>query len=259
MIKKLLLISSFCLMLFTLFGGCGGGTRGSGGEQVYYGFVQSGGGQRLTDVSVTILQTGDTSITNNNGEFNLVTIPVAGTVDFILESKKFSGRSSSKGIPQDATKIFVSFSIGDGNKPDIESSTEVKEREPKTSEKPQKNPTNVPHTTSTSPTPTDGADTSSTPTPTPIASATPTEDSGGSGNTGGGQEDQTVEAEGQISSVSTNSVVVEGKEFTPTSQTEYRGKHGDNLTIANFSTGDEVKAKGHRAGTSILLDKLEKK
>lgn len=75
-----------------------------------------------------------------------------------------------------------------------------------------------------------------------------------SGSTGG---QQTVEAEGNISSLSQNAVVVLGKTFVPTGTTEYRGKNGAVVTLSAFHVGDKVRARGIQSGADVLLQKLE--
>lgn len=156
------------ISLFLLWGGgCGGGTRGSGG-QLFEGVVSDSNARSLSGVSVTILSTGDSSITDNNGAFTISTNDVSGGVEFLLEAQQFSGRVITQEVPQDATRVFVKFTVGSGSSPTITSDIEVKDRIP--------TPTAAPRATATP---------RATMTPIGIPAApTPQPTQGGSGSTG---------------------------------------------------------------------------
>lgn len=270
------LLTAFTLILSVILCiGCGGGTRGSGG-QYYEGFVGDSSGRALSDVSVTILSTGDSAVTDTSGNFTIETEDQAGTVAFLLESPSFSGQVSRE-IPPDSARVFIRFAVSGGSKPDIEATVEVKESRPR--------PTRIP--TPKAPTPTSQSPVS----PAPSPSRTPDDDDSGDDNsddddsddndsdddtdddrtprpspssspspspTAGPREGESTKAEGRITSLSASSVVVEGVTFVPSSSTEYRREDGERISLSDFKVGDSVEARGRITAGTNMLQRLEK-
>lgn len=306
---SLVLISLVFVILFN-GGGCGGGTRGSGG-QLFEGVVSDSSSRSLSGVSVTILLTGDSAVTDENGSFVIATADVSGGVEFLLESPQFSGKVVTQNIPADAARVFVSFIVGSGTKPTITSDIEIKEREPK--------PTAAPRSTATplaTSTPANGLP-APTPTSIPVTGGSGStgggddsgddkgddnsgDDKGGSGNSGSGssgsngsgsngsgsgddsssggsgsnggsgsggsssgggslKEGEGVDSEGEISAISGSTITVGSQVFVAVPSTEFLGKKGEKLSLANFSVGERVKAKGKVRSGVVELEKIEKK
>jgi hypothetical protein len=153
-------------------GGCGGGTRGSGG-QFFEGLVSDSNSRSLSGVTVTIFATGDSAVTDENGSFEIQTTSVSGAVEFLLESGSFSGKVATENVPQDAKRIFVSFVVGVGMSPPIRVDVDVREREPTPTPRPTSTPIAAPSVAPGVPT--------QIPTPAPTTS-------GGSGSTGGSDD-----------------------------------------------------------------------
>lgn len=292
---KHLLIAIFSISLLT---GCGGGSRGSGG-QLYDGFVGDSDGRALSGVSVTILATGDSAVSDASGGFSIQTEPQSGAVEFLLEGPAFSGRVVSDDVPTNATRVFVQFAVGSGTNPSIGISIDIRERRPDPTPRPTRVPTAQPGVTvAPTNTPSPGV---AAPTATVPSVQTPDDDGGGNDNDdiddnegGGGEDDEngdssngdssgngdgsptrtptpvptasatrtprngdSVQAEGLISAISSNSVIIEGTIFSPTNATEYRGADGRAGALGDFKVGDSVKAKGRVTGGQILLERLE--
>lgn len=122
-IKAALLGALPCLFLL---GGCGGGSRGTGG-QLYEGSVFDRSSNGIPGVSVTIVNTGDGSVTAADGHFSINTARVSGRVDFILEGPGFNVRSSVSDVPSNAIKLRINFIVGSGANPDVENDLEIEE------------------------------------------------------------------------------------------------------------------------------------
>ncbi len=262
----------FVTLLVCVVFGCGGGTRGSGG-QLFDGFVSDVNGKALIQVNVTITATGDSATTDDNGRFSITTDDLSGGVEFLLEASTFSGTVISQEIPADASTISVKFVVGNGAKPEIETEIEVKERRPTPSPTPRRTPT--PGTTP-SPNPTiddhggnsgsDGSDDSEND---DSGSHSGSSGSGSSGNGGSptgtaspsptpeSHEGENVDAEGVLTFVSANLVTVQGKDFVPAQSTEYRNKKGERVSLDAFSVGETVKARGKITNGVVVLQKLE--
>jgi len=168
-----------CFNLFMLFGGgCGGGTRGSGG-QLFDGVVSDSDFRALPGVSVTILTTGDSAITASDGPFSIATSTTSDTVEFLLESEQFSGRSATKVVPGNAKRVFVRLVVGQGSSPSIDADIEVTETKPQPTARPSATRTPV----VTSPTPAPQRTPGSTPVPAPTQDDD--DDDASSGSSGG--------------------------------------------------------------------------
>ena len=280
MIQKILAVVCFLVVLVSI--GCGGGTRGSGGDQLYIGTIQDTSGAPLSNVSVTILPTGTSATTDSNGNFDLSTDPLSGTVDFLLESNSFVTQASSQNIPANAAKIFVKFTVGSGVKPPVSTTTEIRETRPLPTKVPTPTiaatiavpPTVAPGaggSPTATPLPTDIISATATPSPTPTKTEKGEDSHGGSGSdtktptptvtaTGTRSDDGTViDAEGKITEITSTLVVVDGKSFVPTSTTEYRGANGHSATLNDFRVGDSVKARGRLSAGVLNLERLERK
>ncbi|MFM1848117.1 MAG: hypothetical protein RL417_1591, partial [Pseudomonadota bacterium] len=79
--------------------------------------------------------------------------------------------------------------------------------------------------------------------------------SGNSGSGSGGGSER--EIRGVISAIGGNEVVVGGVRFVTNSSTEYRDENGAAVTVAYFSVGMEVKARGREIGGTLSLERLE--
>ncbi|MCB0324727.1 MAG: carboxypeptidase regulatory-like domain-containing protein, partial [Bdellovibrionales bacterium] len=82
--------SATLAVLFLLLAGCaGGGSRGTGGFE-YRGTLLSRTGAPLVNIEVTIAQTGDSDLTDENGLYEILSDPPTGPVQILLRSEGFS-------------------------------------------------------------------------------------------------------------------------------------------------------------------------
>ena len=118
-----------------LGGGCGGGTRGSGG-QLFEGVVFDSESRTLAGVSITILSTGDSAISAADGSFSIETAGVTERVEFLLESQEFSAQTPARVVPANARRVFVRLVVGPGNTPSVDVDIDVVENKPQPTARP---------------------------------------------------------------------------------------------------------------------------
>lgn len=74
------------LLLIVISSGCGGGTSGTGVTSVYDAVLQDGEGNALSGVTVTVLETGDSAVTDANGHFSIEVDPDSSTNTIIIST-----------------------------------------------------------------------------------------------------------------------------------------------------------------------------
>lgn len=124
-----------------LFSGCGGGTIGtdSGGTTKVAGQLVTSSGEKVPGASVTIAESGDQTITDQDGEFEIDTPITQSTVTFLVEVDGVSLSSFISDVPLDPEKLAVVLELNLNEQSVIVATSEVT---PRTSPAPQ--PSNVP-------------------------------------------------------------------------------------------------------------------
>lgn len=74
------------LLLMVVLSGCGGGTSGTGVTSVYDAVLQDGEGNALSGVTVTVLETGDSAVTDANGYFSIEVDPDSSTNTIVIST-----------------------------------------------------------------------------------------------------------------------------------------------------------------------------
>lgn len=105
-----LLIASLCATLAIFVSCAGGGSRGTGGFE-YTGSLVSRTGTPLVEVQVTILQTGDSDITDENGVFQIFSDPPNGNTEFIFEREDFTATVTVAEVSRSAVALEVTFQV----------------------------------------------------------------------------------------------------------------------------------------------------
>ena len=124
-LKKILYLSLFNLVL-VLCSGCGGSTTGTGGITVS-GKVLSEDSMPLPGVTVTLLETGDQTISDSEGSFALVS-SVSGDLNLEFESLNIMAAVKISNVPSDAESVNATFRIREnGNRVDADS-VEIRRR-----------------------------------------------------------------------------------------------------------------------------------
>jgi hypothetical protein len=127
MIQKLRHLVITVLLLSGI--GCGGGTRGSGG-QLYDGFIGDKSAKPLPGLSVTIVQSGDSAISDQDGRFTIETTPLSGQLSLLVEGNSISTTVQLGEVPEDAVRIKLSVTIPSGGGSGATATVEVTERRP---------------------------------------------------------------------------------------------------------------------------------
>lgn len=104
-----LLRSTLIIVALTIIGGCGGGTRGTGGTE-FTGKVLTTTGNPVEGATVSIPATGDSDLTDASGSF-FFEASVAGDVDFQVQALGVSAAVTVSGIPAGASKVTVQFKV----------------------------------------------------------------------------------------------------------------------------------------------------
>lgn len=168
-----LLISAFVVLGI----GCGGGTTGTGGSgsDDFAGKLLTLSGSPVVNATVTVAETGDSAVTDSNGEFNIQTnTPPSDKATLLVETAISQSSAVVDELPDVPAVVEVSLQLNEKANSLAVTSKKVTPKKKRPTPKPTKLPTVVP---SEQPTPivTPQPTVEVTPTPTP----TPTPDDGG--------------------------------------------------------------------------------
>lgn len=276
------------LVVAVLLAGCGGGTRGSGG-QFYEGFVGDSGGKALPSVTVTLLASGDSATSDAQGRFVIETEGLAGTLDVMLEGEGFQATTTTAPVPADAKRVRLTLTVVSvGQRPQVTSTVEVVERteaeddsgrgddgdddsrddddDDGSGDDDDRDDSNRDDVDDD-----DGRDDSND----DDGSSGGDDDqddsrddsSGGSSGSGGGsdgsddgdapRDGDSKRAEGTISRLSNTIVTVSGVDFLFSSSSDLRDADGNPTSLSSFAVGQRVKARGRYQGGVLILERLE--
>jgi hypothetical protein len=273
------------LVAVLVLAGCGGGTRGSGG-QFYEGFVGDPAGKSLPNVTVTLLASGDSATSDTQGRFFIETQVLAGSLDLMLEGDGFEATTTTAPIPVGARRVRITLTVSLGQEPRVTSSVEVVERteaegdagrdddgdnsrddsedgarddddkddsdRDDLNDDDDQNDSNDDEGGSGSD---DSQDDSSG------------DSSGGSNGSGEGSDDRDDDGdrrdgdskttEGTISRLSSTTVTVSGVDFTVSSASDFRDADGNPTSLSSFGVGQRVEARGRYQAGLLILERLE--
>jgi hypothetical protein len=268
---------------------CGGGTRGSGG-QFYDGFVGDPAGKALPNVTVTLLASGDSGVSDARGRFVIETQALAGALDVLLERDDFQATTTTAPVPADAKRVRLNLTVSSGQRPTVTSSVEVVERteggsgrRPGESGRDDEGDDDSRDDSSGSDGSLDDDDRGESGNDDGDDDADSRDDSdddrddnqddssGGSGGGSSGPDDggrsgddgeaprdgDTKRAEGELSRISGTTVTVSGIEFTLSSSSDLRDADGNPASLSSFSVGQKVKARGRYQSGVLVLERLE--
>ena len=107
---------------------CGGGTRGTG-DLTIEGKLLDNSGSPVSGALITFTKTGDTSTTNNNGEFRLVTQSIEDDTEFLVETNSLELLSTGDRVTKDVETISVVIRLRNENgDPKISHDVTIKKR-----------------------------------------------------------------------------------------------------------------------------------
>jgi len=247
------------LAVFTtgLLVGCGGGSKGTGGDELY-GKVLFSNAQPAANVEVTTLASGDSATTDENGDFRIEADLPSGDLALGIDTKVFSSTVTIAGVPATDSLIrcvieldgaaqaarLTDVSIGNRHTPTpTPTHRPASSPSPERTAKPTKSPTGTP-------TPAPQASETATPTPVPSSSASPSPTP--SGEEGEGED---VEKSGSITAKSGSSIVVRGVTFVVDENTHIHGQHVDSLE--ELEVGMRVHVHGYDDHVQVTANEIE--
>lgn len=107
---RLSVFPSFVVVLLLAAVGCGGGTDGSG-IKTYEGHISENNGQSLADVLVTIESTGDSGVSDKDGNFQFRSDAEGPEVPFVLQSSRFTSRFLVRDIPAESSRVRLELIV----------------------------------------------------------------------------------------------------------------------------------------------------
>ena len=235
------------LFCWVVLAGCGGGSKGTGGDELY-GKVLFANSQPAANVEVTTLASGDSATTDEDGEFRIEADLPVGDVSVGIDTGTFSSTVTIAGVPAEDSTIrcvieldaqaqaarLTDVTIGDRRTPTPT---------PRPSATPSQSPTGRPTGNPTS-TPTQAPQASGTvtPSPTPASSHTPTPSPTPEPEEEE-EEGDDVEVSGLISALTGSAIVVGGVSFVIDDDTSIHGQ--DVRGAEDLAVGMRVHAHGY--------------
>lgn len=109
-----------CLMAsLVMTSACGGGTSGSGGRSFQGTVLRASVGTPLQGLKVTVLETGDSDITDEKGFFSIDTDATEDNLTFLLESDDFNGNINVSGLASNTVLIKLEFEVEEAGEDDL--------------------------------------------------------------------------------------------------------------------------------------------
>ena len=279
-LKKILGICMFGVILMGI-SSCGGSTSGTGGVTVEGRLVELNN-VPLGSAQITILQSGESTVSDSQGNFKINT-PFASVLELLIEDSNFSVQSKVENIPQDAVTVVIVITVNRKDRSATSETKEIRQREREDSSSDDKSNENdnsgkgggsssnddkgsqgdsdagsddKGKGDSNSGSGGDNKDDSPNDNSTDKGDKDKSDDDSGEDNSNS-SDGKEYRQEGLISSISSSSITVGGVTFIPTSKSEYRDRDGKKTMLAAFSTGMSVKAEGKVRNGIIELYKLE--
>lgn len=251
------LLLAVVLLCAFLLPGCGGGSKGTGGDQLT-GRVVNVQQDPIVGVSVTELSSGENAVTGPDGGFSIRTDLPAGTVAIGVDTGSVSSTVSITGVTESTIELRVIIQLDERS--GATKVVEVGRTESTHTPGPNSQPTERPTRTATpngavkiTPTPVSAATPTvpavpngATPTPHPIATSDDDDD---------GDDDEDVEVEGAVSAVNASFITVDGVTYRVTAETRVEGD--DVQSIGDISTGDIVRVRVERSNGELVALQIE--
>ncbi len=145
LMRRVLLTLIFAFVLLNV-PGCGGGTTGTGGtgSTEFSGKLLDEAGAPVSNAVVTIEETGDTAITDTEGNFTVETEVSTSTVTVHVQSDSTDAKTTIDQIPADPKSIAVTLQLNRRKNILEVKRRDVIQRPTRTPKQPQNEPTRTP-------------------------------------------------------------------------------------------------------------------
>ena len=243
------------VLLCTFLAGCGGGSKGTGGDELY-GKVLFRDAQPAANVEVTTLSSGDSATTDENGDFRIEADLPAGDLPLGIDTKVFSSTVTIAGLPAGESSIRCVIELDSAAQAARVTEVTIGSRHTPTPT-PTKRPPATPSpertakpTSSASATPTPVPQGTGTVTPSPTNSESPTPSP-----TPEEEEGEDVEKSGTITVKSGVTIVVRGVTFVVDEHTTIHGQQVH--SFGDLAVGMLVQVHGYDDHTRVVAHEIE--
>ena len=273
MMIRLIIRKIFSVLVFGIvtigIPGCGGSTSGTGGVTVEGRLVELNN-VPLRAAQITILQSGESAVSDSQGNFTINT-PFASAFELLIEDSGFTVQSKVENIPENAETLVIVITV---NRKDRSATSETKEirqreRDDSSSDDQSESEDDSDKEDGSSNDDKDDSNNGSGGSNNDDSSNDNSSNNGGKDNGDHNSGDDSSDdhsnpsdgkeyrQEGLISAITSTTVTVNGVTFVPTTKSEYRDRDGKKATLAMFVTGTRVRVQGKLRNGIIELDKLE--
>jgi hypothetical protein len=273
------------IIVLGVLGGCGGGTQGTGGIAIE-GRILKTDGTGLSDTTVTVAQTGDSTTTDQNGSFSLRT-SVVGDASLLLESTTFSTEVAIGTVSTNTATVRLTISVNEDDNSSSIDEIEFEERDDDDdgnsgSNNGSSDDDDDDSSSSENGEDDDEDDESENESESEDDDESENDDSeneieddesesshsgsSGSGNgesenneSGSGSSNSTCQDEdltGPITQVSATSITVGGVTFIITSETRIEDASGDPISVEALSSGVLVRVQGQCEGEDLIAERI---
>ncbi len=104
------LLAAILALIVCLCSGCGGGSKGTGGE-TFKGALVNNQGAPVPNISVVLPESGDETFTDAQGRFSLHADFSGNSVEVLLEGEDFSVTIYIDDVPPGTQVIVVTFAL----------------------------------------------------------------------------------------------------------------------------------------------------
>lgn len=232
-------------VLFLIFGSaCSGGSKGTG-TQTFEGRVVTSKSEPAAGVTVTLVDTGDSDVTDDQGFFSIISILLAGDLPVAVDTDQFSSTVIVTGVPEAATRVNVTIQLNEETEEAEldEVSIEHEQKEKESGLEDQEHSSESAESNSQEQS---GA-----------AVNSGEQESSGSGSSKPGTQE--IETEGIISTVQVSSISVNGLVFQINSTTRIKDSHGQIISASDLAPGDRVSIHGSQQSGQNIAFEIERK
>jgi len=242
------LINAIFIFLALAFciSGCAGGSKGTGVVD-YVGKVFSPNGEALPGITITVVETGSSDVTDAQGQFSINSEAVFGDVELLIDTARFSKTTVIGSVPSTAKVVTVTIEVDEENENVSTKDFGVEEKEEENHDENSDNADNTPKPVKPTKTPV-SSNNIPTPSPTAVVTVTPTAshtpEDGHDEDENDEEHQQEVETEGRITALNSNALTVKSVVYILNTNTSYVLENGQPGNFSMLAIGNSVNVKG---------------